>query len=191
MAVSSVAGVAELEKVYAELSKGMANRIAKPGLMKAGRLAAKKIKAQVPSRLKAIKKLIKSKSIKTKKNSGIAGVKVGAAVGEKKKKEQDKPRRNRPGVGISSANVHWFFTGTAERVTGVTTRRRRKKTGGSEVVSRRLNGNVVRETGRMKEQIPGVSQIVAASKSEMVEIIRKGIAAGVEKEAARQAKRRL
>ena len=60
-----VTGVRELDMLFNNLSKGMANRIARPGLAKAGRLAVKKIKAQVPSRLKEIKKLIKSKPVKT------------------------------------------------------------------------------------------------------------------------------
>jgi hypothetical protein len=185
--MSAVTGVAELNRLYDNLSKGMANKIARPGLMKAGRIAVKRVKAKIPSRLKDVKKLIKAKSVKTKKNAGVASVKIGAAVGEKKKKKGDrKPRKNRPGVGISSANVHWFFVGTADRVTGFTTRRRRRKTGGSDVVSRRLNGNVVRDTGRMKQQIPGVSEIVTGAKSEMLAVLRASIQQNVEKEAAKK-----
>lgn len=188
----AVSGFEDLDRVFRELSKGMANRIARPGLAKAGRLAAKKVKASVPSRLKDIKKLVKSKSIKTKQNGGFAGVKIGPAVGQKKKKaDQSSKKRKKPGVGISSANVHWFFTGTTDRVTGFKTRRRRKKTGGSEIVSRQLNGNIVRETGQMKQQLPGVSTTLAAAKTEMAAIIKTSVAENVEKEAARLAKKRL
>lgn len=189
--MSAVSGVPELDKLFRELSKGMANRIARPGLAKAGRLAARRIKAAVPSRLKDIRKLVKSKSIKTKANGGFAAVKIGPAVGSKKKgKGAIKPRTKR-GVGISARNVHWFFTGTSDRRTGFKTRRRRLKTGGSVVVSRTRNNNAVRFTGKMKSQMPGVTKILNSARSEMVALMRAGIEAGIEKEAARLAKKRL
>lgn len=163
----SVSGVQELERAFRELSKGMANRIVRPGLAKAGRLAVKKVKAAVPSRYKGVRKAIKSRSIKTKYNSGVAGVKVGGGVSRKRGEKQG-DRSGKKGVGIGARNVHWWFLGT---------RQRRTKNG--------------RRTGRMPIMMDGVSDIVNQSKSEIVAIIRAGIKAGIDKEAARLAKKRL
>ena len=88
--MSAVSGIAELEQAFKELSKGVANRIARPGLAKAGRLAVKKIKAEIPSRYKGVRKAIKSRSIKTKFNSGVAGVKVGAGVSRKRGEKSER-----------------------------------------------------------------------------------------------------
>ena len=54
------------------------------------------------------------------------------------------------------------------------------------VVSRRLNNNTVRFTGRMKEQVPGVSDIVAGAKAEMLSILRASIKENIEKEAVKK-----
>jgi hypothetical protein len=162
----SVAGLSDLEKVFASLKKSVANRIVRPGLAKAGRLAAKKIKAAIPSRYKGVRKSIKSRSIKTKQNSGVAGVKIGAGVS--RKRGETESRAGKKGVGIGARNVHWWFLGTRER--------------------RTKNG---RRTGRMPIMTPGVTSIVNQSRTAMVRLIREGIKAGVEKEAARQAKKRL
>lgn len=165
--MSAVLGFEDLDRVFRELSKGMANRIARPELAKAGRLAVKKVKASIPSRYKEIKKAIKSRSIKTKYNGGFAGNKVGAGVS--RKKETDKKNRDgRKGVGIGARNVHWWFVGTAER---------RTKAG--------------KRTGRMPKQAIGVSTVIAAARSEIAALLKTNIETGIEKEAARLAKKRL
>lgn len=164
--MSAVSGIAELENVFKELRKGVANRIARPGLAKAGRLAVKKIKAEIPSRYKGVRKAIKSRSIKTKFNSGVAGVKVGAGVSRKRGEKQT--RSSDKGVGIGARNVHWWFLGTKERQT---------KSG--------------KRTGRMPVMTNGVTDIVNSARSEMVALIRKGIREGIDKEAARLAKKQL
>jgi hypothetical protein len=162
----AVSGVAELDKLFRELSKGVANKIARPGLVKAGRVAAKKVKASIPSRFKTIRKAIRSRSVKTKFNGGVAGVKVGAGVA--RKKEQDKGRSGKKGVGIGARNVHWWFVGTGERKT---------KSGKS--------------TGLMPKQAIGVSDVLMSAKGELSEIIRRGIEKGIWKETVRQAKKQL
>lgn len=190
--MAAVTGATELTRLYQELSKGVANRIARPALMKAGRVAVKRVKATIPSRMKDARRIISLKSIKTKTNGGVAGVKVGAAVGMSKTKQKESKTRpqGKKGVGISGANIHWFFMGTASRETGWKTKRRRLKTGGSVVVSRIRNNNPIRFTGWMERQIDPVSKTVAAAGSEIAQIMRSGITTGIEKEAARMAKRR-
>lgn len=162
----SVAGLADLERVFKELKRGVANRIVRPGLSKAGRLAVKKIKAQIPSRYKHVRKAIKSRSLKTKQNNGVAGVKVGAGVSRKRGEKQD--RSGKKGVGIGARNVHWWFLGTKQR---------RTKAG--------------KRTGRMPVMQDGVTEILNSARSELVAVIRAGIKTGIEKEAARLAKKRL
>jgi len=164
--MSAVTGVPELDRVFRELSKGMANKIARPGLVKAGRVAAKKVKASIPSRYKGIRKAIKSRSVKTKFNGGVAGVKVGAGVA--RKKESDKDRSGKKGVGIGARNVHWWFVGTGERKT---------KSG--------------KRTGRMPKQAAGVSDVLMSAKGELNEVIRRGIEKGIWKETVRLAKKQL
>lgn len=165
--MSAVSGFEDLDRVFRELSKGMANRIARLALGKAGRFAVKKIKASIPSRYKGIRKSIKSRSIKTKYNGGFAGNKVGAGV-SRKKETTKKSRSGRKGVGIGARNVHWWFFGTAER---------RTRAG--------------KRTGRLPKQAVGVSNVVAAAKSEIAAILKTNIETGIEKEAARLAKKRL
>jgi hypothetical protein len=164
--MSAVSGVAELDKLFRELSKGVANKIARPGLVKAGRVAAKKVKASIPSRFKTIRKAIRSRSVKTKFNGGVAGVKVGAGVA--RKKESDKSRSGKKGVGIGARNVHWWFVGTGERKT---------KSG--------------KRTGLMPKQAIGVSDVLVSAKGELSEIIRRGIEKGIWKETVRLAKKQL
>jgi len=164
--MSAVSGIAELENVFEVLRKGVANRIARPGLAKAGRLAVKKIKAEIPSRYKGVRKSIKSRSLKTKYNAGVAGVKVGAGVSRKRGEKSE--QSGKKGVGIGARNVHWWFLGTKQR---------RTKDG--------------KRTGRMPVMMTGVSDILSRSKSEMVALIREGIKTGIDKEAARLAKKQL
>jgi len=190
MAGSAVSGVAELDMVFRELKKGMANRIARPGLLKAARVAAKKVKAAIPSRMKDARKAVKSKSVKTKYNGGFASAKVGFNVGEKKKKRGKlKPRSaKKKGVGLGARNAHWFALGTDHRWTGT------KRIGGHQKgrKNRRVfTGKTVRYTGRMGKQWEGVSSILRRSKEEMFSIIKTGIEAGIESEVKRQARKRL
>jgi len=183
-----VTGVRELDMLFNNLSKGMANRIARPGLAKAGRLTAKKVKAAIPSRFKGARSGIKSKSIKTKRNAGFAAAKVGFNVGQKKTKREDqKPQGKRKGVGVGTANAFWFAAGTDRRWTGT------KRAGGhrkGRKNRRVLTGGVVRYTGRMLAQFPGVSDIARQSKQEIDALLRREIQIGIEKEVIRQAKKR-
>ena len=192
--MSAVSGFAELDRVFRELSKGMANRIARPALGKAGRLAVKKVKATIPSRYKEIRKSIKSRSIKTKYNGGFAGNKVGAGVSRKRQATTSKKRDGRKGVGIDARNVHWWFLGTDERQTGTKRKRvggKRGKRGWRGTLARVDTGKQKRRTGRMPAQGVPISVVISHSKNEIDQIFRTWIAVGVKKETERLSKKRL
>lgn len=188
--MSSVTGVAELDRVFHELSKGMANRIARPALIKAARVTAKRVKAAIPPKFKDARKGIKAKSVKTKRNAGFASAKVGFNVGQKKNKRGKLKTRSkkRKGVGIGAPNAFWFALGTDERMTGT------KRVGGhrkGKKNKRVFTGGVVRRTGRMRAQFSGVSELAVQSKQESNAIIRREVEKGIWKETVRQARKRL
>lgn len=160
MLTARVTGVPELQRVFREFKRSAANRIAGPAVRKSASFAAKQVKAEIPSRYKAIRKAIGWRSIKTRFNAGAVGAKVGAAVG--KAVPQPKARTGRKGVGIGKRNIHWWFLGTAER---------RQKAG--------------RRTGRMPPQARPVLAIVFGHTSQINNIMRVEIAKGLRKEAAR------
>lgn len=188
--MSAVSGFEDLDRVFRELSKGMANRIARPGLAKAGRLVAKRVKAAIPSKYKEARKAVKSRSVKTRRNAGFASAKIGFHVGQKKnaRGKQKERSKKKKGVGLGSANAHWFAAGTDHRWTGtkrVGAHRKGKKN------KRVFTGGVVRYTGRMKPHWAGVDDIARRSKSEIAALLKANIETGIEKEAARLAKKRL
>lgn len=179
-----VDGVRELNMLFEQLKRGAANKIARPALSKAGQHAVKVIKAAVPSRLKDIRKAIGYRIPKTKFTAGIVTLKVGAAVGKRRQRKiQD--RTGRPGVGIGTPNVHWFFLGTDKRYTG--TRRIRRK---GQTVGRQATGGIVRYTGRMPKQMPSVSTIVGQNRSALLEIMRKRMKERLEAEVAKGPRKR-
>jgi hypothetical protein len=105
-------GDVALDRRLAELPVGPANRAARAGLLKGARLAAKLIKRKIPAQYKGIRASIGS-SVK-KSRGGVTTAKAGAAVGSAAKKAANprQPGSKRPGVGISSRNVHWYLLGT-------------------------------------------------------------------------------
>lgn len=188
--MSAVSGFEDLDRVFRELSKGMANRIARPGLIKAARLVAKRVKAAIPAKFKDARKGIKAKSVKTKRNAGFASAKVGFNVGQKKNKRGKLKTRNakRKGVGIGAPNAFWFALGTDERMTGTKRQGSHRK---GKKNKRVLTGGIVRNTGRMRAQFAGVSEMAMGARRESADIIKREVENGIVKEAARLAKKRL
>lgn len=111
MAERIVTGVKELDRKLKLLDRKAANRAARAGLNKGARLSAKKIKAEIPSKQKSIRKAIGSSGAKKQAN-GITTAKAGAGVGKRTKAVD---RANKPGVGISKQNIHWWVLGTNQR----------------------------------------------------------------------------
>lgn len=101
-----------LDRKLKFLERKAGNRAARAGLGKGARLAAKKIKSEVPSRLKTVRRAIGS-SVK-KGRDGITTAKAGAAVGKASKAKAAK-RSTGGGVGIGRQNIHWWILGTGER----------------------------------------------------------------------------
>ncbi len=189
-----VTGVRELDLLFNNLSKGMANRIARPALNKAGRLSVKVIKSTIPSNQKGIRKAIASRSLKTKYNGGFAGVKVGAGVGKRKQtKTTVKKREGRKGVGFDARNIHWWFLGTDERWTGTKRKRvggKRGRRGWRGTQVRVDTGKRKKYTGRMPAQSESISVILSRRKNEINNMIRTWVGVGIKKEVERQAKKR-
>lgn len=110
-------GDKELDRKLQGMKVGTANRIGRAGLTKGARLGAKIAKSLVESRHKSVKRSI-GHSVKTQKRGPEKGnviAKFGASVGRASKNLKD--NGNRPGVGMSARNLHWFILGTADRYT--------------------------------------------------------------------------
>jgi hypothetical protein len=120
-----VTGVRALDRKLASLERKLANKVARAGLTKGARLAAKTIKKEIPSRLKSVRAAIGHSVKKAKKGptAGITTAKAGAAVGKKRGAVSKAKRSTKHGVGIGPPNVHWWIMGTKER--------RKKTTGAS------------------------------------------------------------
>lgn len=118
MAERIVTGVRSLDRKLKRLARKSANKAARSGLGKGARLGAKLVKKEIPSKQKGIRKAIGSSVKKAKggANKGITQAKFGTAGKRKASATAAENRdKRRPGVGISSQNVHWWITGTAKR----------------------------------------------------------------------------
>lgn len=115
MAERILTGDRQLDAMLAELHRSSANRIARSSLGKGSRLAAKKIKREVPGHLKTVRKAIGSSVRKAKggPNKGVTVAKAGAAVG--KQRGKDAKRSTKHGVGMGPRNIHWWILGTNPR----------------------------------------------------------------------------
>lgn len=115
-----VKGFRQLRKTIQTLEKKAQKTLIEPGLREAGKQAVKVIKADIPGRYKDVRKSI---GWRIKQKNKQRFLKVGAAVGfrgarrERFIQRSQKRRKGHPGVGISPANVHWWFIGTTFRVT--------------------------------------------------------------------------
>lgn len=136
------------------MDRKVAGPIVRSGVLKGLRVIAKQIKANVPPALKELKKTIGYKFSKRKGglSKGITQARVGAGVG---KKQPKLPKRNRPGVGLGTRNVHWAILGTGQRF--------KKKTGKSTGTMVPLVPDLVRK---------GFAQSSSAALHVMLESIR-------------------
>jgi hypothetical protein len=183
MAVTrNIQGATDVYKALEHMKASVSAKVQRPALTKAGRLGVKHVKATIPSRLKELRKAIGSRTLKMKNSGGIVTVKVGVAVGKRsaKAKVSTKDRTNRPGVGISKQNAHWFFLGTSHRWQGLRIRRSKS---GSVKISR--TGNALKYTGKMPAQVPAVEATLAAHASSLKALIEREMAANLAKEAAK------
>jgi len=115
----------EFLKVWHDVNRRIGTSVLSKALRHALRETAKKIRNEIPqragsSRLARAAKPTVSYSVKTKRiflgdryGRIIESAKVGFGVGKQKKPA----KRDRPGVGVGKANIHWFVLGTDERQT--------------------------------------------------------------------------
>jgi len=166
-----ILGIPELDARLDGLKLAVANRVARSALSKGVRVAVKKIKAEVPSTQKHLRKAIGGYVKKQKRgaNKGIVEAKAGAAVGKNKAAQAsdavaaNAARNGKGGAGISAANIHWYIMGTQERTV--------KKTG--------------QRVGRMPAN-PIVQRAMATGKGPVLAAVKDGVMDGIEREAAKQ-----
>lgn len=156
-------GQEDLDRRLNLFGQAEANRVARAGLLKGARLAAKLIKRQVPAKYKGIRAAIGSSVKKTR--AGVTKAKAGAAVGKAAKVKPYK-RSSEGGVGISAENVHWFLMGTDERQTSAN-----------------------RATGEMPA-FPAVRKAMSGGQADVVAAIREGMLAAFKKATAILARKR-
>ena len=130
MADRIITGIEQVDRKLLLLATKDANRIARSGLnaglTSLARTIRREIDAEPISReLKKALKLTVGKRLENNSRRFDVGAKAGFGVGKntRAKKAQIAKRKlkrgtaQRKGVGISSANVHWFALGTARRST--------------------------------------------------------------------------
>lgn len=150
-----------------------------------GKFGRDKVKAEIPTRYKSVRKAIAWRHVKRKYNAGGRAVKVGGGVGpnllrrrrltEKQQaratairekiatSQKNRKDNKRPGVGIDKSNVHWWFFGTDVRITGT----KRARVGGRIDTGRpKLN------RGRMPAQEKPIMVILASNSGGIKSIIR-------------------
>lgn len=161
-------GVAECDAVLRAVGVKVGNKAARSVLMKGVRLAAKRIKAQVPSRQKSVRKAIGGTVRKEKggADKGIVKAKAGAAVGKSSTEPTGKGTKG--GVGMAAANVHWYVLGTKNR--------RVRKTG--------------QRVGKMPSH-PIVKSAMAAAGGEIVSLMKRELRPAIERETQKEARRQL
>lgn len=113
-----------LDRKLKFLERKAANRASRAGLGRGARVAAKAIKQEIPSSAKGIRRSIGSYVKKASRGAarGITEAKAGFSVGSAAKRAAsiEKNRGGKPGVGISTQNVHWWVLGTEREKTGST-----------------------------------------------------------------------
>lgn len=165
--VPILTGVPECDAMLKAVGVKVGNRAARSVLGKAVRLAVKRIKSQVPSAHKSVRKAIGGSVKKQKGGSdrGITKAKAGAAVA--KKNTPPKGGTN-GGVGIGPANVHWYVLGTKERR--------------------------VTSTGQQVGEMPAhpiVKDAMAAGSGEIVGLMKREMRPAIERETDKEARRLL
>lgn len=185
---SEVLGVKQLQRKLNTLKASTQNKLERASVTAGLRATAKAMKSEVPSTWKEGRKAIGFSFVRGKgKFAGTTFAKAGVGAGIKKKAREKREaskgsRAGEKGVGLSTANMHWFVLGTAERKTGS------KRVGAHRrgVVNRRVaTGGKVRRTGRMKGNpivVRGAQKGRAASLKAMADNFK----AGIEREAAKK-----
>lgn len=169
-------------------------RVLRPALAAAMREIRDGIRDELPAKYaKRIRPLIGS-GVKSNKSTGnvlvgvagaSAGIKRTGKTAEKREAKRIGGRGNRPGVGLSVANVHWFVLGTSERHTGI--EKARKNRPGSVD---KLTGNPIRYVGSIDPAKLGLGGVVERGlrkkESAAVRILAEGLMKGISREADKE-----
>lgn len=155
-----VTGDVALDALLRELSGKIADKAIVSGLRAGLTHVTKAIRSEIPQA--SVRKAIGSKLKRYR--SGTVVAKVGAGVGPRTRRALG-PRGQRPGVGISGRNIHWYILGTKQRT--------QKKTG--------------RKTGQMPANA-AVRRGWAKSESTCMQAIQTKTSAVLQKEMAKLAK---
>mgnify|MGYP000926627204 CR=1 FL=1 len=127
-----VTGVAELDRMFTELSRGGQNAAVRTAMAKMLRVINSAIRNAVPNPLHAgHRKQSAQQAInwRFKRNpfANKVEAKVGGGVGKQLGAQANRKGKRRGGVGISANNIHWWLLGTKQRFTGQIVRKRFRK----------------------------------------------------------------
>lgn len=175
-------GFDDLEDKLKMLSGAEVRRATREAMRAATRVVATAIKSNIPAKHKEVRKAIGSRVFT---DGGQIHGKAGGAVGQKferQDKAAKKGRGNKPGVGISANNIHWYLMGTADRYTGEQTIRNRRT---GQVTGKRKTGKARRFTGRMPKH-PAVELGFQQSEGEAASRLKNGFMEGVNRIAAKK-----
>ena len=115
-------GLLDIDARLEELGTSSARKVTRSALNRGMSLMASSMRQALrqadisPELRKALRPLI-GKRLKVQRFSGNVTAKVGFGVGKSHGKQAPRSGKNRGGVGISGANVHWIVLGTADRYT--------------------------------------------------------------------------
>lgn len=175
----------QLEKNIKRLQKEFPRKICRKALAELAKTSVKKIKATVPGRARGVRKSIKWRHKKARYTKAGPEVKVGGGVGKQKKTAGEatsqKNRNGRPGVGIDSRNVHWWFLGTQKRTTGKK-RKRAGRVNGKAIWDSVSTGKPEKNRGKMPPQGKPIIVTIRGASGELLGIVRRHIAMGIKQE---------
>lgn len=113
----SFTGDTRLDRKLASLRKAVIKKVISPAVNKALVVLDKSITGEIPGKYRDIRATVGKRlehSVASDADGVVSG-KVGFGVG--KSHQSASNRGNKPGVGISSRNIHWAILGTGKRAT--------------------------------------------------------------------------
>jgi hypothetical protein len=193
-----------VQKAAQRMLATVEGKVATKALAAVGKFGRDKVKSEIPTRYKSVRKAVAWRHMKRKYNAGGRAVKVGAGVGPnilrkkrltaKQQVRADKLREKiattqkarkdskRPGVGMDKANIHWWFAGTQNRMTGTKRGRiggKRGKGGWKGIPIRVDTGGKKANRGRMPPQARPIMVTLSGYSGNIREIIRVYVSEGI------------
>ena len=113
----TITGDDRLDRKLRALRRSLIKQVVSPAVNKALVVLDKSITGQIPGKYKDVRATVGKRlehSVASDEDGVVSG-KVGFGVG--KSRATAAGRGNKPGVGISSRNIHWAILGTGKRTT--------------------------------------------------------------------------